>query len=64
MIYDSENNPRYYDKPWDSRIRPISPELRRLYIEMDENPRFHISRECNFYPKGFPSTSPGWGIGC
>ena len=63
MITDTENNPRYYDKPWINKPRTVSPELMRLYIEMALNPKFHISRENNFYPKGFPSFSPGWGMG-
>ena len=63
MIEDFHGNPRYADKQWDSKLRDISPELKRLYIEMHNNPRFVVSREFNFYPKGFPSHSPGWGVG-
>jgi hypothetical protein len=60
MIYDYDNNPRYFDKQWEARGRTISPELKKLIAEMEQNPRFHISKEFNFYPRGFPSHSPGW----
>lgn len=64
MIEDADGKPRYYDKEFDSKARTISPELRRLFIEMEQNPRFSVAREFNFYPRGFPTHSPGWGIGC
>jgi hypothetical protein len=63
MIQDFFGHPRYYDKPYHHNVKPPSPELKALYREMEANPKFHISRECNFYPKGFPSFSPGWGLG-
>lgn len=63
MIVDAHGNPRYADKPIESRAKPPSPELLKLYREMELTPNFHISRECNYYPKGFPSFSPGWGLG-
>lgn len=53
----------YADKSFTLEAKPPSPELIRLYREMEANPNFHISRECNFYPRGFPSFSPGWGQG-
>ena len=62
MIYDSNNSPRYYDKPWDNKPRVVSPELKKLYAEIEANPNFHIGRENSFYPRGFPSSSPGWSI--
>jgi hypothetical protein len=61
MIIDSDCRPRYYDKPFLTNASPPSPELVALYREMEANPKFHISKECNFYPKGFPAFSPGWG---
>jgi hypothetical protein len=63
MILDCDGNPRYADKTYHPHVKPPSPELKRLYREMEANPRFHISRENNFYPRGFPSFSPGWGLG-
>ncbi len=63
MIEDFFGKPRYADKQINSHVKPPSPELLQLYKEMDANPNFHISRENNFYPKGFPSFSPGWGLG-
>lgn len=63
MINDFWGNPRYSDKPYEGNVKPPSPELLALYKEMESNPNFHINRENNFYPKGFPSFSPGWGVG-
>jgi hypothetical protein len=63
MITDYSGNPRYADKEMEQHFSPPSPELRALYLEMELNPNFHISRECNYYPRGFPSFSPGWGTG-
>ena len=63
MIEDFNGNPRYADKPWNNEHRTVSPELKKLYIEMEANPNYHISRECSFFPRGFPTHSPGWGIG-
>jgi hypothetical protein len=60
MIIDAEGNPRYVDKQYEQHAKPPSPELKALYREMAANPRFHISRENNFYPRGYPSQSPGW----
>jgi hypothetical protein len=62
MIYDYNNDPRYADKAFNSEARVISPELKRLYIEMEQNPNYHISRECSFYPRGFPKSSPVWSV--
>lgn len=62
MILDCDGNPRYADKSWELHPKPPSPELKRLYREMEANPRFHLARENSFFPRGFPSTSPGWNI--
>jgi len=62
MIEDFFGNPRYADKAWLNEHRTISPELKRLYVEMEQNPNYHLSRENAFYPRGFPSHSPGWSI--
>lgn len=64
MIYDCDGRPCYADKSVTTFIaKPPSPELLKLYREMELNPNYHISRECNYYPRGFPSFSPGWGLG-
>jgi hypothetical protein len=61
MITDCDGYHRYADKPFEERVKPPSVELKRLYAEMEANPNYHISRENSFYPRGFPSCSPGWG---
>jgi len=61
MIIGPDGHGRYADKSYTLEYKPPSPELLRLYREMDANPNYHISRECNFYPRGFPTFSPGWG---
>jgi len=63
MILDCDGNPRYADKSFYLTVKPPSPELKQLYKEMEANPHFHIRKENNFYPRGFPSFSPGWGMG-
>jgi hypothetical protein len=60
MILDALGHPRYFDKPISYRIKPVSLELKALYKEIELNPKFHIRRENNFYPRGFPSMSIGW----
>jgi len=62
MIPDFWGHPRYADKTWTLKAKPPSPELLKLYAEMEANPNYHLSRENAFYPRGFPSHSPGWSI--
>lgn len=65
MIQDANGRPCYADKSVTTfHGKSPSPELRALYAEMEQNPRFTVAREFNFYPRGFPTRSPGWGIGC
>ncbi len=61
-IIDAQGNLRYADKSWYLEAKPPSPELKRLYLEMQNNPKFHLSKENSFFPRGFPSTSPGWNL--
>jgi hypothetical protein len=63
MIPDWQGRPRYYDKPFEAHAQPPSPELKALYLEMEMNPRFHLDRNVSFYPRGYPTQSPGWSVG-
>lgn len=61
MIRDYWGNPTYADKPYITRPITISPELRRLYSEMEANKgRFALGKPLSFFPTGYPRSSPGW----
>ena len=62
MIKDNLGNPRYADKEykytWD--YKPMCEETRKFLatVEADRAP---LSGGLRYYPKSYPTSSPGWG---
>lgn len=42
--------------------KKLSPELLALFKEISERPDYHLSKPFAFYPRGYPSSSSGFGV--